>query len=224
MKLLDIIDNTPIPVGYRIAFLTNFWREPLLRRMEREFGLIRPEWTVLICLVYRDGLNSRDICEVTEQPSNSISRGVAALEEKGLIHRRPDPQEDVGGQRLLAGVDRGRGGECGEHAEGGQGQADGQDPAGRRPQEPPARQRLAGPGAGGQGLGGRVRQLNRHLSWPAFPKPCRTTHLLGKQILRTLCDSWGRFARTGASVEYRRVCERRFLLILDACVVTATAG
>ncbi|MCB2099856.1 MAG: winged helix-turn-helix transcriptional regulator [Rhodobacterales bacterium] len=106
MKLLDIIDNTPIPVGYRIAFLTNFWREPLLRRMEREFGLIRPEWTVLICLVYRDGLNSRDICEVTEQPSNSISRGVAALEEKGLIHRRPDPQDAR--RSLLFITDEGR--------------------------------------------------------------------------------------------------------------------
>ena len=93
MKLIDIVGNTPLPLTYRIAFITNFYREPLLRRMERESGLIRPEWTVLICLAYRDGLNPRDICEITEQPSNTVSRGVAALESRGLISRRPDPDD-----------------------------------------------------------------------------------------------------------------------------------
>lgn len=91
MKLIDILDGTPIPVGYRIAFLTAFYREPLLRRMEREHGLIRPEWTVLVCLAFRDGIAARDVCEITEQPSNTISRGVASLAARGLIARRPDP-------------------------------------------------------------------------------------------------------------------------------------
>lgn len=93
MKLIDILDGTPLAVGYRMAFLTIFFREPLLRRIEREQGLIRPEWTVLVCLAYRDGLNARDICEITEQPSNSVSRGVTLLRGKGLIDRRPDPQD-----------------------------------------------------------------------------------------------------------------------------------
>lgn len=93
MKLIDILDNTPIPVGYRLAFLTSFMREPLLRRMERDFGLIRPEWTVLVCLVFRDGLNPRDICEITEQPSNTVSRAVTALQAKGMISRRDDPED-----------------------------------------------------------------------------------------------------------------------------------
>ena len=48
MKLIDILDATAIPVGYRISFLTNFWRELLLRKMERETGLNRPELSVLI--------------------------------------------------------------------------------------------------------------------------------------------------------------------------------
>ncbi|MCT4685550.1 MAG: MarR family transcriptional regulator [Roseicyclus sp.] len=93
MKLIGILDGTPLPVGYRLAFLTIFYREPLLRRIEREEGLIRPEWTVLVCLAYRDGLNARDICEITEQPSNTVSRGVATLLEKGLIRRAPDPED-----------------------------------------------------------------------------------------------------------------------------------
>lgn len=91
MKLIEIIDNTPIRYGYRIAFLANFYREPLIRKIEKEFGIIRPEWTVLICLMYRDGLNSRDICEITEQPSNTVSRGVSSLVGKNLIRTEPDP-------------------------------------------------------------------------------------------------------------------------------------
>lgn len=99
MKLLGIIDATPMDIGYRIAFITNFYREPLLRRMEREHGLIRPELTVLVCLAYRDGLNARDICEITEQPSNTVSRAVAALVEKQMVSRREDTQD--GRRKLL---------------------------------------------------------------------------------------------------------------------------
>lgn len=93
MKLIDIVGATPLPLAYRIAFITNFLREPLLRRMEREFGLMRPEWTILICLIYQDGLNPRDICEITEQPRNTISRGVAALVRKGFVEQAPDPED-----------------------------------------------------------------------------------------------------------------------------------
>lgn len=93
MKLIDIIDHTPIPYAYRIAFLNNFLREPRLRQMERQFGITRPELTVLMCLRFRDGLNSRDICEITEQPSNTVSRGVAALAGKQMIRIEPDPDD-----------------------------------------------------------------------------------------------------------------------------------
>lgn len=90
MKLIDILGATAIPVSYRLAFVTNFWREPLLRWMERKFGLIRPELTVLMCLSFRRDLNARDICEITEQPSNTVSRAVTSLQEKGLISRIRD--------------------------------------------------------------------------------------------------------------------------------------
>ncbi|MEO0748326.1 MAG: MarR family winged helix-turn-helix transcriptional regulator [Pseudomonadota bacterium] len=90
MKLIDILDATPFPIGYRFAFLTNFWREPILRKMEKDFGLIRPELTVLMCLSFQSDVHARDICEVTEQPSNTVSRGVSSLERKGLITRSRD--------------------------------------------------------------------------------------------------------------------------------------
>lgn len=90
MKLIDILDATPFPIGYRIAFITNFLREPLLRQMEKDYGIIRPELTVLMCLSFRDDVHARDICEVTEQPSNTVSRAVGSLEKKGLLQRTKD--------------------------------------------------------------------------------------------------------------------------------------
>lgn len=93
MKLLNIVDGTTIRYAYRLAFLTNFYREPLLRQMERNFGIIRPEWTILICLYYGDGLNPRDICEITEQPRNTISRATRSLVEKGLISQVDDVRD-----------------------------------------------------------------------------------------------------------------------------------
>jgi len=90
VKLIDIIDSTPIPYGYRFSFLTNFFREPVLRKMEKEFGLIRPELTVLICLNSNQTCTSKDICEITEQPSNTVSRAVGSLEKKGHISRTTD--------------------------------------------------------------------------------------------------------------------------------------
>lgn len=106
MKLIDIVDGTPIRFAYRMAFITNFYREPLLRHMEQTYGIIRPEWTVLICLAFRDGLNPRDICEITEQPRNTISRATALLEEKGLVTREKDAGD--GRRTVLWLTDRGR--------------------------------------------------------------------------------------------------------------------
>ncbi len=65
-------------------------REPVLRQMEKDFGIIRPELTVLMCLNFRADVHARDICEVTEQPSNTVSRAVGSLEKKGLIQRTKD--------------------------------------------------------------------------------------------------------------------------------------
>ena len=93
MKLIDIVDSTPIPFGYRISFLTNFFREPVLRRMEKEFDLIRPELTVLICLQFSATCTSKDICEITEQPSNTVSRAVGSLEKRGVITREADKND-----------------------------------------------------------------------------------------------------------------------------------
>ena len=43
-----------------------------------------------MCLNFRNDVHARDICEVTEQPSNTVSRAVGSLEKKGYINRTKD--------------------------------------------------------------------------------------------------------------------------------------
>ena len=60
--------ESPIPFFFRIVYLSNNYRDPLLRTIEHEYGLTRPEFSILICLHMRDGLSAIDICGVTAQP------------------------------------------------------------------------------------------------------------------------------------------------------------
>ena len=93
LRLVGLLEAIPIRLAYKTAFITNFYREPLLQAIELTYGLTRPEWTILICLAYEDGLNPKDICAFTEQPRNNVSRGANMLEAKGLITRAPDPHD-----------------------------------------------------------------------------------------------------------------------------------
>jgi DNA-binding MarR family transcriptional regulator len=89
----ELLNHEDITYAYRLAYILNFYREPLLKDVETKFGLSRPEWTVLLCLSRQPGLISRDICAITGQARNSISRGVGLLERKGLIRRTPDGKD-----------------------------------------------------------------------------------------------------------------------------------
>jgi len=73
--------------------------------MEKHFGIIRPEWTVLICLKFKDGVTAKDIREITEQPGNTVSRAVNSLDQKGLITKQSD--ENDGRRTLLYITDQG---------------------------------------------------------------------------------------------------------------------
>lgn len=106
INVQELASRSSIPCAYRLAYVINWYREPLLKRIENEFGLSRPEWTVLLCLSLRDGMISRDIAEITGQPRNSISRGVEMLVGKGLVTRSSDRKDRR--KSILAATARGR--------------------------------------------------------------------------------------------------------------------
>jgi len=85
----DIFQRATIPFAYRLAYLINWYREPLFKRIEDELDLSRPEWTVLWFLSIADGIIASDISEMTGLARNSISRAVISLDASGCIERRP---------------------------------------------------------------------------------------------------------------------------------------
>ncbi len=91
--LSDILDGVAIPMAYKLGYMINSYREPSFRAIESEFGLTRPEILSLIFLYFRDGIAATDICDFSGHLKTNISRAVTALEKKGLIVRKPHPED-----------------------------------------------------------------------------------------------------------------------------------
>ena len=93
-----MIDEVTAKYLFRLACLANNYRDPFLRQVEKQFGLTRPELTVLFCLANVNGINATDVAKVTLQPKNTLSRGVLLLVNKRLITKSDDP---VDGRRSV---------------------------------------------------------------------------------------------------------------------------
>lgn len=104
--LNDILDAVAIPTSYKVGYMSNNYREPSFREIERAFGLTRPEILSLIFLCFRDGITVTDICEFSGHLKANISRAAITLEKKGLIDRRP--HDDDQRRQLLFVTEAGR--------------------------------------------------------------------------------------------------------------------
>jgi DNA-binding MarR family transcriptional regulator len=93
MVLAAILKNNPIPTAYRLNYIANFYVGPLIKRIEDEHGMTRPEWIVLFCLNQQTGLNAQQISNVTGRPKTSISTAVKQLQRKKLIIRQIDVKD-----------------------------------------------------------------------------------------------------------------------------------
>lgn len=85
-----VLGATEIRIAYKLSYVLNFYREPSFRAIEMEFGLTRPEIVTLIFLNFREGVSASDICEFSGHLKANISRGIIALEAKGLVTRKAD--------------------------------------------------------------------------------------------------------------------------------------
>lgn len=88
LELNTILDGVAIPTSYKIGYMSNNYREPSFREIEKALGITRPEILSLIFLCFRDGITVTDICEFSGHLKANISRAVLALEKKGLIERK----------------------------------------------------------------------------------------------------------------------------------------
>ena len=79
--------------------LGDFYVGPLIKKMEQELNMTRPEWIVLFCLTQRSGLSAQQISNVTGRAKTSISAAVIRLQRKRLISRSIDTND--GRRRVL---------------------------------------------------------------------------------------------------------------------------
>jgi MarR family transcriptional regulator, temperature-dependent positive regulator of motility len=98
-----ILSTNAITVGYRLAYLANFFTGPVYNEIMRRHGIARSEFVVLFCLRHLGMLTAQDICEITGRPKNSISQAVTKLAAAGYIERRAD-REDARRMQLAATV------------------------------------------------------------------------------------------------------------------------
>lgn len=106
LTLAAILDGNPLPIAYRLSYLANFYVGPLIKKMEQELGMTRPEWIVLFCLTRRSGLSAQQISDVTGRPKTSISAAVKQLQSKKLLSRSVDAKD--GRRRVLQITEAGR--------------------------------------------------------------------------------------------------------------------
>lgn len=106
LVLAAILKNNPIPAAYRLNYIANFYVGPLIKRMEQEHGMTRPEWIVLFCLNQQAGLNAQQISNVTGRAKTSISTAVRQLQKKKFIVRHTDAKD--GRRQVLRATDAGQ--------------------------------------------------------------------------------------------------------------------
>ena len=87
---LKMLNDSPLMHAWRLNFIANFFTGPIYRQLGERFGVSRPEFVILFCLLQKPGLVARDVCLVTGLPKNSISRAVSELLKKGYIARDTD--------------------------------------------------------------------------------------------------------------------------------------
>ena len=61
--------------------------------VKRDFGIIRAEYKLLLCLSHFPVLTAQDVSRLTGRPRNSISRAVHRMLKEGFIERAPDPDD-----------------------------------------------------------------------------------------------------------------------------------
>jgi DNA-binding MarR family transcriptional regulator len=78
---------------YQLSFASNLTSEVIASSYERLFGLKIPEWRLLAVIAEADGITQLDIGLRTRMDKVTVSRAALAMQARGLIERRPNPND-----------------------------------------------------------------------------------------------------------------------------------
>lgn len=93
LELTDIFETVEFPDAYKVSYLANAIVIPSYEDVRRDFGMVRAEYHLLLCLAHYAELTAQDIARMTRRPRNSISRAVHRMLKEGYIKRVPDPED-----------------------------------------------------------------------------------------------------------------------------------
>jgi DNA-binding MarR family transcriptional regulator len=88
---------------YRLSVVTNRISGALSRHYADRFGIGIPEWRVIANLGRTPGLTANEVVERSAMDKVTVSRAVAALEQKGLLTRERDSGDKRKSRLTLSG-------------------------------------------------------------------------------------------------------------------------
>lgn len=93
VDVTEIFETVEFPDAYKVSYLTNAVIGPTYEDIRRDFGLVRAEYHLLLCLAHYPELTAQDVANMTRRPRNSISRAVHRMLNEGYLERVPDPDD-----------------------------------------------------------------------------------------------------------------------------------
>ena len=89
----NIFEFVEFPDAYKVSYLANAIVFPTYEDVRKDFGLVRAEYHLLLCLAHYSELTAQDVARITRRPRNSISRAVHRMLDLGYLKRAPDPSD-----------------------------------------------------------------------------------------------------------------------------------
>ena len=89
----NIFEAVEFPDAYKVSYLANAIVFPTYEDVRKDFGLVRSEYHLLLCLAHYSELTAQDVARITRRPRNSISRAVHRMLDLGFLKRVPDPSD-----------------------------------------------------------------------------------------------------------------------------------
>ena len=89
----NIFESVEFPDTYKVSYLANAIVFPTYEDVRKDFGLVRAEYHLLLCLAHYSELTAQDVARITRRPRNSISRAVHRMLDLGFLKRVPDPSD-----------------------------------------------------------------------------------------------------------------------------------
>jgi DNA-binding MarR family transcriptional regulator len=81
----------PSYLPYRLSVASNKASSLIARAYQAKFGLTIWEWRVIAVLGEGRPLTAQALCEATAMDKVTVSRAIRALDERGLVQRKPNP-------------------------------------------------------------------------------------------------------------------------------------